>query len=70
MNLRIDDLLSTSYATFEIELKRIENQLPELGKALFNKVFSKKSAHRLYKKFRQQKDDNKIITVTAKAILP
>ena len=45
--------------------KRIESQLPELGKALFNKVFAKKSAHRLYKKFRQQKDDNKIITITA-----
>ncbi len=45
--------------------KRIESQLPELGKALFNKAFAKKSAHRLYKKFRQQKDDNKIITITA-----
>ncbi|HHB92565.1 MAG TPA: CHAT domain-containing protein, partial [Thioploca sp.] len=45
--------------------KRIESQLPELGKALFNKVFAKKSAYRLYKKFRQQKDNNKIITITA-----
>ncbi|MFK5970510.1 MAG: tetratricopeptide repeat protein [Candidatus Marithrix sp.] len=45
--------------------KRIESQLPELGKALFNKVFAKKSAHQLYKKFRQQKDNNKIITITA-----
>ncbi|MBE9562475.1 MAG: CHAT domain-containing protein, partial [Proteobacteria bacterium] len=45
--------------------KKIESQLPELGKALFNKVFAKKSAHRLYKKFRQSKDDKKIITITS-----
>ncbi len=44
--------------------QRIESQLPELGKALFNKAFAKKPAHRLYKKFRQH-DNNKIITITA-----
>ncbi|MDM8568210.1 tetratricopeptide repeat protein [Thiotrichales bacterium HSG1] len=45
--------------------KKIESQLPELGKALFNKTFAKKEAHRLYKKFRQLKDDKKIITITS-----
>ncbi|MDM8567604.1 tetratricopeptide repeat protein [Candidatus Halobeggiatoa sp. HSG11] len=45
--------------------KKIEDQLPELGKALFNKTFAKKAAHRLYKKFRQLKDDKKIITITS-----
>ena len=45
--------------------KKIESQLPELGKALFNKAFAKKTAHQLYKKFRQLKDDKKIITITS-----
>jgi len=45
--------------------QKIDKQLPVLGKALFNKVFSSKAAHRLFKKFKENKTQGRLLTITA-----
>ncbi|RKZ50804.1 MAG: hypothetical protein DRR16_08385 [Candidatus Parabeggiatoa sp. nov. 3] len=45
--------------------QQIAKQFPPLGNSLFNKVFAKKAALRLYKKFRDHKQPGRILTITS-----
>lgn len=45
--------------------KKIAAQLPVLGKALFNRIFSKRVAKQLFKKFNTAQNESKILTITA-----
>ncbi|RKZ91654.1 MAG: hypothetical protein DRR19_06605 [Candidatus Parabeggiatoa sp. nov. 1] len=57
----------TQYST-EVDIEtaqQIAKQLPVLGNALFNKVFSKRSPVRLLKKFRDKKEHGRLLTITA-----
>ncbi len=44
--------------------ERIAKQLPALGMSLFNNVFSKRQAQRLFKKFRDQQEIGRLLTIT------
>ncbi|HIE00602.1 MAG TPA: tetratricopeptide repeat protein [Thiotrichaceae bacterium] len=45
--------------------QQIAKQFPPLGHSLFNKVFAKKAAQRLYKKFIAHKQPGRILTITS-----
>lgn len=45
--------------------QKIVKQLPILGKTLFNKVFSKKAAYYLFKKFKDIQAEDRLLTITA-----
>ena len=45
--------------------QKIVKQLPILGKSLFNKVFSKKVAYHLFKKFKEIQAQDRLLTITA-----
>ncbi|TGO03397.1 hypothetical protein PN36_07115 [Candidatus Thiomargarita nelsonii] len=44
---------------------RIVKKLPNWGQALFNHAFSKRAAHRLFKKFKSHKDLGRLLTISA-----
>jgi tetratricopeptide (TPR) repeat protein len=61
----------TEYATqYSVDIDfdtagRIAKKWPLLGNILFNKVFSQKAAQRLWKKFRDHKQQGHLLTITA-----
>jgi len=58
---------ATEYST-DIDLKSgdsLVKKLPLVGNVLFNKVFATRHAHRLFKKFRDQHELGRLLTITA-----